>query len=65
MIAIMPYVIGALMAATVLTLFLGLGSMTSAGDFNKRNGNKLMRLRVGLQLVTVLVFMAYLLMTQG
>jgi hypothetical protein len=39
--------------------------MGRGGDFNKRNSNKLMRLRVILQGATVVVFVLYLLSRQG
>ena len=34
------------MLAVVGSLFMGIGSMTKGGDFNKKYGNKLMRIRV-------------------
>ncbi len=49
------------LAATLLTLFVGVFSMARAGEFNRRYGNKLMRLRVILQGFTVVVFVLYLL----
>ena len=49
------------LAATLLTLFVGVFSMARAGEFNKRYSNKLMRLRVILQGFTVVVFVLYLL----
>jgi len=47
--------------ATLGTLFVGVFSMGRGGDFNKRNSNRLMRLRVILQGCTILVFVLYLL----
>ena len=64
LIAVMPYVIGVALFAVVATLFTGLVSMTKGGDFNARYGNKLMRLRVVLQAVTIALFMIYLLLMQ-
>ncbi len=64
LVTVLPYLIGLCLLAVVATLFTGLVSMTKGGDFNKRYGNKLMRLRVILQAVTIALFMAYILLTQ-
>ncbi|MBV8535205.1 MAG: twin transmembrane helix small protein [Alphaproteobacteria bacterium] len=64
LVTVLPYLIGLSLLAVVATLFTGLVSMTKGGDFNKRYGNKLMRLRVVLQAVTIALFMAYILLTQ-
>lgn len=53
------------LAATLGTLFVGVFSMGRGGEFNKRNSNRLMRLRVILQGFTVIVFVLYLLARQG
>ncbi|MCG8511422.1 MAG: twin transmembrane helix small protein [Rhodospirillales bacterium] len=50
--------IGIALAATLLVLFLGLFSMARGGSFNARHGNRLMRLRVGLQLLAALLIAA-------
>ena len=47
--------------ATLATLFVGVFSMGRGGDFNKRNSNRLMRMRVILQGFTVLMFVLFLL----
>jgi hypothetical protein len=57
--------VGIGLVATLATLFVGVFSMGRGGDFNKRNSNKLMRLRVVLQGATVVVFVLYLLSRQG
>ena len=56
---VLPYLIGLALFAVVVTLFTGLISMTKGGDFNARYGNKLMRLRVILQGVTIALLMLY------
>ena len=43
------------MLATAGVLMVGLVGFFQGGAFNERYGNKLMRLRVGLQLVAVLL----------
>ena len=64
LVAILPYMIGLCLLAVVGTLFTGLVSMTKGGEFNQRYGNKLMRLRVILQALTIALFMTYILLTQ-
>lgn len=43
------------MAATVAVLATGLVGFLQGGDFNEKYGNKLMRARVGFQLLAVLI----------
>ena len=50
----------AAMAATVGALFLGLFSMARGGDFDKRNANRFMRLRVICQGVAILLFIIFM-----
>ncbi|HWA41690.1 MAG TPA: twin transmembrane helix small protein [Hypericibacter adhaerens] len=49
------------MLGTLAVLFAGLFTMARGGDFNKRHGNKLMRLRVLMQGIAVLLFLALML----
>jgi hypothetical protein len=49
------------MFGTLAVLFAGLFTMARGGDFNKRHGNKLMRLRVMMQGFAVLIFFALML----
>lgn len=51
----LPILLGILMLAVVLVLFIGLFSMIRGGEFNRRYGNKLMVARVGLQGAAVLM----------
>jgi hypothetical protein len=46
----------AAMGLTVLVLFVGLFSMVRGGEFNKKYGNKLMRLRVLFQAIAIAIF---------
>ncbi|ARO15573.1 hypothetical protein BVG79_02233 [Ketogulonicigenium robustum] len=41
-------------------LILGMGSFAKSGEFYRRNANRLMRWRVGLQALSVVLFFAYL-----
>ena len=44
-----------LLVIVVGVLFLGIFAMAKGGKFNERYGNKLMRLRVAVQLLAVLL----------
>lgn len=46
-------------AAVAIVLMIGLGGFAGGGAFNKRNSNKLMRLRIAAQFVAVLLILAY------
>ncbi len=53
------------MAGVLAVLFFGLFSMARGGEFNRRYGNKIMRARVGLQLLAVVVFVLVILTLRG
>ena len=53
------------MFTTLAVLILGLLSFAKSGDFHKRNANKIMRWRVGLQFVTVVIFMIWVYFKRG
>ena len=51
------YIVGGVfMLATLATLLVGVSAMGKGGAFNKRNANKLMRLRIILQGLALLFF---------
>lgn len=52
------------MLATAGVLFVGLAGFLQGGAFNDRYGNRLMRARVGLQLIAVTA-LGLLFLTQG
>ncbi len=54
----MSLLIPILLAAVALVLFTGIFGMMRGGAFNRKYGNKLMQLRVGLQFVAILVILA-------
>jgi hypothetical protein len=62
--SILPYLIGISLAAVVVTLLTGLFTMARGGDFNRRYGNRLMRLRVGLQALTIVLFLLYVVLVR-
>ena len=51
--------------STAAVLVLGLLSFAKSGEFHKRNANKIMRWRVGLQFLTVVLFMTWIYFTRG
>jgi hypothetical protein len=53
------------MFTTLAVLILGILSFAKSGDFHKRNANKIMRWRVGLQFLTVVLFMTWVYFTRG
>ncbi|NVJ97770.1 MAG: twin transmembrane helix small protein [Alphaproteobacteria bacterium] len=44
------------MLITLVTLFMGFGTLAKGGDFNRKHGNKLMRARVICQGIAVACF---------
>ena len=60
--AILPWLIGAAFLSVVAVLFTGIIAMSLGGDFNARHGNRLMRLRVISQGVTVVLLAVYALL---
>ena len=61
LLSVMPYLIIATLAAVVVTLMSGLFAMTRS-DHTPRRSNKIMWLRVGLQLIAVAEIVVYLLL---
>lgn len=59
--AVFPYLIGFMMAVVLAVLLVGVVGMLRGTEFNKRNGNKLMRLRVVTQAITIALFAIYML----
>ena len=52
------------MLATLGVLFLGMFSMAKGGEFNRKYGNKLMRLRVIMQGLAILLFLLLILVVK-
>ncbi|HWL55085.1 MAG TPA: twin transmembrane helix small protein [Paracoccus sp. (in: a-proteobacteria)] len=46
--------------AVVVILATGIGGFARGGEFNRRNGNRLMRWRIIAQAIAVAVFLLYL-----
>ncbi|HEX6978612.1 MAG TPA: twin transmembrane helix small protein [Alphaproteobacteria bacterium] len=64
LIDVLPYLIGATLLAVLATLFTGVVGMAKGGEFNRRYGNRLMRLRVGLQALTIVLFLLYVVLVR-
>jgi hypothetical protein len=55
----------AAMGLTLAVLFIGLFAMARGANFNRKYGNKLMRLRVLLQAIAIAVFAAIVYFAKG
>ena len=49
-----------LLAITLIVLVVGVVSMVKGGEFYKKHGNKLMRMRVGFQAASIICMMTLL-----
>ena len=58
---VFPYLIGFMMFVVLAVLLTGVVSMFRGGNFNRRHGNQMMRLRVATQAITILLFAIYML----
>lgn len=61
MTAILPYLVGAALAATLAALFAGIVVMARGGELNRKYGNRLMRARIALQGLAVVLFILLML----
>jgi len=53
------------MGITLVVLFTGLISMARGGAFNRRNANRLMRLRVLFQGIAIVIFLVLIFIVKG
>ncbi|OAN78425.1 hypothetical protein A8B82_08550 [Sulfitobacter sp. EhC04] len=51
--------------AVAVILLIGLGGFAGGGEFNKRNSNKLMRLRILAQFIAVLLILGFIWLRGG
>lgn len=51
--------------AVVVVLMIGLGGFAGGGEFNKKNGNKLMRYRIIAQFVAVALILGFVWLRGG
>lgn len=54
----MSFLIPILLAAVAVVLFTGIFGMMRGGNFNRKYGNRLMQLRVGLQFLAIVLIAA-------
>ncbi|MCG8689628.1 MAG: twin transmembrane helix small protein [Minwuiales bacterium] len=54
---LLPFLIGLLLLSVLAVLGTGVVAMLRGGDFNRKYGNKLMRLRVLLQFAAVILIL--------
>ena len=47
------------LAAVIVVLIIGVFAMSRGGEFNRKYGNKMMRLRVALQLIAVVLILLF------
>ncbi len=52
------------MGITLAVLFAGLFTMARGGEFNRKHGNRLMRLRVLFQAIAIAIFIIVALLAQ-
>ena len=45
--------------AVLVILIFGIGSFAKGGEFNRRNANKIMRWRLGMQFVAVILIVGF------
>lgn len=64
----MQSIVGVLLILAVLAtlgvLVVGIVSMARGGEFNKRYGNKLMRLRLLMQAVAIVLFVVFMVVSE-
>ncbi|NIZ15417.1 twin transmembrane helix small protein [Phaeobacter sp. HF9A] len=60
------YYLGILaMAAVVIALAIGIGGFGVGGEFNRKNGNKMMRLRIFFQFIAVVCLVGFAYFASG
>ena len=62
--AVFPMLIIIALIAVLIVLAIGVIGMLRGGDFNRRYGNKLMRLRVLLQALAIILIILFVLLFQ-
>ncbi len=53
------WAVAAACLAVLVVLALGIGSFAKGGEFNRKNANKLMRWRLGLQFVAIILILIF------
>ena len=63
--AVLPLLIILSLIAVFIVLVVGIVGMLRGGDFNRRYGNKLMRLRVATQGLAILLIILFVVVTKS
>ncbi|PCH96762.1 MAG: hypothetical protein COB84_04390 [Rhodobacteraceae bacterium] len=58
--SVLYFIVVAAILLVLVVLMVGLGSFTSGGEFNKKYGNKLMRLRIIVQAIAIGLILLYI-----
>ena len=61
----MKILVGLALLATLVILFTGVYAMARGGEFNRKYGNRLMRLRVVAQFTAILLIVLFAVMAGG
>ena len=63
--AVLPMLIILSLIAVLIVLGVGIIGMLRGGDFNRRYGNKLMRVRVATQGLAILLILLFVVVSKG
>ena len=63
--AVLPMLIILSLIAVLIVLGVGIIGMLRVGDFNRRYGNKLMRVRVATQGLAILLILLFVVVSRG
>tara|TARA_Y100000814_G_scaffold72992_1_gene45172 strand:+ start:579 stop:791 length:213 start_codon:yes stop_codon:yes gene_type:complete len=63
--AVLPMLIILSLIAVLIVLGVGIIGMLRGGDFNRRYGNKLMRVRVATQGLAILLILLFVVVSRG
>ncbi len=63
--AVLPMLIVLSLIAVLIVLGVGIIGMLRGGDFNRRYGNKLMRVRVATQGLAILLILLFVVVSRG
>lgn len=59
------YIVAAATLAVLVILMIGIGGFARGGDFNRKNANRLMRLRIIAQAVAIALILLFVWLRQG
>lgn len=57
---VMYYAMIVSIAAVLVVLLIGVGAFARGGEFNRKHGNKLMRMRIATQAFAVVMILLYI-----